>query len=331
MESAHAAAEQARRAEAARWFARMRAGDCSLAERRGCRQWRESDPANDAAYAQIELLYGCSAEFGGDPARRAASQALRASSARRARRSRIGRWMLGTSAAAVLVLAAGTGWRNWDPVQWEQTYATQVGHQRSVILADGSRLLLDTDSSVQVRYSRKRRQVVLERGQSQFTVATEPGRPFVVQAEQVAVRAVGTQFQVRRDPTGVQVKLLEGVVEVGMPAERPGGAQRLARLAPGEQLSFDLHGQWAKRPLDQEIAAGWPRGELVFRETPLAQLVDEMNRYTQVKIRLADDALGDIRLSGVFYGSDQQTLVQALREVWALRVDRQGSELVVRR
>lgn len=323
--------ERHRRAQAARWLARLQAGDCTAAERAACRRWQAADPANAAAYAQMEALHRHSAELGQDPERRAVANALRARSARRARRRRLGRWGLSLSAAAALVLAVGLGWRHWDPAQPERTYASAVGEQRTFTLDDGSRLLLDTDSAVRVRYSRQQRRVELQRGQAQFTVAKAPERPFTVQAGAASVRAVGTQFQVRRYPDGVRVNLLEGAVEVTAPPPTPEAAPRTATLAPGEQLTLDTHGQWVRHPLDREMAEGWTRGELVFRQTPLAQLVDEMNRYTPVKLRLADPALRDIRLSGVFYGSDQASLVDALEQVWSLRTERRGDEIIVRR
>lgn len=323
--------EQTRRAEAARWLARLQASDCTAAERAGCRRWQATDPANAAAYAQMESIYRRSAEFKLDPERRAVADALRASSARRARRRRTGRWAVGMSAAAALVLAVGIGWRTWDPAQPVQTYASAVGEQHTFTLDDGSSLLLDTDSAVQVRYSRKQRNLVLERGQAQFTVAKLSDRPFVVQAGNATVRAVGTQFQVRRHADDVQVNLLEGMVEVTAPPGTPGDDERTATLAAGEQLTLNASGQWSQHALDLEIAEGWTRGELVFRQTPLSQLVDEMNRYTPVKLRLDDPSLNDIRLSGVFYSSDQDSLVDALEQVWSLRAERKGGEIVIRR
>src|SRR3546814_951836 len=112
-------------------------------------------------------------------------------------RRRLRRWTDSLAAAAVLVLAVGAGWRLWDPMQPPQRYATAIGQQHDVALEDGSRVRLDTNSALVVRYSRKHRDVVLERGRAQFDVAHAPQRPFTVHAGPGTVRAVGTQFQVR--------------------------------------------------------------------------------------------------------------------------------------
>ncbi len=323
--------EQARYVEAARWLARLQRRDCTAAERVALQRWQAADPANAVAYAEVEAVYRQSAQVELDPAQRTVVDAMRAKTARRAQQRRIGHWSMGLGVAAVLMVAIGIGWRTWDPIQSHQTYASRIGEQQTVTLDDGSGLLLDTDSSVEVQYSRKRRNVVLERGQAQFTVAAAPERPFVVQAGEAAVRAIGTQFQVRRDSQGVQVSLLEGVVEVTASPSTPGGAERIVRLAPGEQLALVANGRWATRPLDRESTEGWTRGELVFRQASLSEVVAEMNRYTPVKLRLADPTLNEIRLSGVFYGNDQDSLVDVLQGMWPLRAEHKDDEILIHR
>jgi transmembrane sensor len=323
--------ERIRRAEAARWVARLQAGDCSAAEHAACRRWQDADPANAAAYAQMRSIHQRSAEFRMDPERRAFADALRARSARRAHRRQTWRWGLGIGMAAMLVLALGIGWRTWDPAQPEHDYASAVGERRTVTLDDGSQLLLDADSAVRVRYSRLRRNVVLERGRAQFTVAKAPNRPFVVHAGIANVRAVGTKFQVGMQVDKVRVGLLEGVVEVTPSSDVPNGKQPPVKLLAGEQLSIDAHGKWSEHALDRGVAEGWTRGELVFRGTPLSQLVGEMNRYSRVKLQLADPSLDSIRVSGIFYGGDQDSLVEALKQVWSLHAERKGNEIIIRR
>lgn len=325
------AEEQVRRAEAARWVSRLQSDDCTAAERAAYRRWQDADPANAVAYAQMRSIHQCSAEFRLDPERRAFADALRARSARRAHRRQTWRWGLGLGMAAMLVLAVGIGWRTWDPAQPEQDYASAVGERRTVALDDGSRLLLDTDSAVRVRYSRLWRNVILERGRAQFTVAKAPDRPFVVHAGIATVRAVGTQFQVSRQADRVRVGLLEGVVEVTPASNASDGKPPAVKLLAGEQLSIDTHGKWRESALDRGIAEGWTRGELVFRGAPLSQLVNEMNRYSRVKLQLGDPGLDNIRVNGMFYGGDQDSLVEALKQVWALHAERKGNEIIIHR
>ncbi len=314
------------------WFARMSSADCDAAERAAFARWREARPEHAAAYARVEQLYRRSAGLGTDPRWKALAQAARQRTARRARMRRGLRWGLPLAAAACAVLAVG--YLRWDPAQPEQRYATEVGERRILTLDDGSRVVLDTDSRLVVRYSRKRRQLVLEQGQAQFAVTRQPARPFVVGAGAGEVRAVGTRFQVRNTGGPVHVTLLEGVVVVDAPGGRTDAAareMRTATLAPGQRLSFDAW-RWNTERIDPQAAQGWTVGELVFERRPLRELIDEMNRYTTTKIRLGDPALGDLKVSGAFYDNDQTSLVQALEYGWSLRAERASAgEIVLRR
>lgn len=315
------------RGEAERWFMRLQMPDCTPADRAAFAQWRLASPTNAAAYAQVERIFQHAASVAIDPRLQAASRAAltRLAHERKGRRLR---WAIPLASAAVLLLAVGVGWRWWNPAQPERHFATTVGEQHALTLDDGSRVLLDTDSSLAVRYSRKRRELLLERGQAQFTVVPQPQRPFVVEAGSGAVRAVGTRFQVRKRADAVQVTLLEGVVEVSAPAA--GGEARVARLAAGEQMDFGGL-VWQKRSIDLDVANGWTQGQLVFRRRPLQEVVEEMNRYSAVKLRLGDPSLETLQISGQFYGKDQASLIQALELGWSLRAEHSTADQIVLR
>lgn len=318
---------QTERDEAERWFMRMQMHDCSKVDRAACARWRLADPAHAAAYAEVERVFNLAGQAGDDPRLRAAARIARERVERRRRRRGALRWFASLASAAVIVLALGIGWRNWNPTQAEQHYATAVGERRTLTLDDGSVAVLDTDSALAVRYSRLRREVVLERGQVQFTVAPQPQRPFLVHTGLGTVRAVGTEFQVRRRTGGVEVLLMKGVVEVSAAAGQ--GKSRVATLAPGEQLDFDASGRWDKHAFDLEIARGWTEGQLVFRGRPLAEVVEEMNRYNSAKIRLGQPALSKLQISGQFYGNDPDSLIQALQLGWSLRAERPSAGEIV--
>lgn len=318
--------------EAERWFVCMQRSGCTREERLACQRWRAASPAHAAAYARVEELYRLSGDFALNPQYREVGRAVRERIERAARlRRRAWRWGASLSAAAVLVLAIGIGWRVWDPAQPEQRVATAVGERRTLTLDDGSRLQLDTDSAVSVRYSRKHRHLVLERGRVQFDVAAAPQRPFVVQAGDGAVRAVGTQFQIRKQEASVLVTLLEGVVTVTAP-ESQGAQAHTATLAPGDQLRFGAGNLWAMGKVDLDVVRGWTRGELMFSQRPLRELVAEANRYTTIKIKIGDPALNELRVSGVFESDDQASLLQAIEHVLSLRAEQvSANEIVLKR
>ncbi|MEL1262855.1 FecR family protein [Pseudoxanthomonas putridarboris] len=319
--------QQTERNEAERWFMRLQMHDCSKADRAACARWRLADPAHAAAYAEVERVFHLAAQAGDDPRLRAAARMARERMERRRRRRGALRWATSLAGVAVVVLALGIGWRSWNPAEPEQHYATAVGERRTLTLDDGSVALLDTDSALAVRYSRLRREVVLERGQAQFTVAPQPRRPFLVHTDLGTVRAVGTEFQVRRRTGGVEVMLMKGVVEVS--AAAAAGEPRVATLAPGEQLDFDAGGRWNKHAFDPEVARGWTEGQLVFRGRPLKEVAEEMNRYNTAKIRLGQPALNDLQISGQFYGNDPDSLILALEHGWSLRAERPSADEIV--
>lgn len=315
---------------AERWFLRLQRGACSDDERRAFRAWQQASPANAAAYARVASLYRSSADFAQNPAYRVAGQAARERAEREGRlRRRLRRWTGSLAVAATLVLAVGAGWRLWDPMQPPQSYVTAIGQQRDVSLDDGSRIRLDTNSALVVHYSRKHRDVVLERGRAQFDVAHAPQRPFIVHAGPGTVRAVGTQFQVHYQDDAVQVVLLEGVVKVSAPAAGDKDRRLSTIMTPGQRLDFDAGGLWTIASADTDTARGWTRGELIFRQRTLHELLDEANRYSAVQIHIGDASLYDLRVSGVFDNSDQASLLQALEAVLPVRVERVSEREIV--
>lgn len=301
------------------WFQRMHAADCTPEEREGFGRWKAEHPAHAAAYSRTEYLYRRAAELRLDPRWRAEAQAARHRTARVLGRRRAMRW--GLSVAAALLLSIGISVPLWNPAQLEQHYATAIGEQRTLSLDDGSSVVLDTDSALTVRYSNDRRHLHLEKGQAQFSVAKDADRPFIVQAGNGAVRAVGTQFQVRIDAAAVKVTLLEGIITVTAAAATSGAPARSATLAAGEKLSFDRGRLWRLERADIEMAKGWTRGELVFEGLALAEMIQEMNRYSTAKIVIDDAALRDVPVSGAFYNHDQASLIQALELGWSLRAE----------
>ncbi|WP_202841565.1 FecR family protein [Luteimonas saliphila] len=319
--------QQVEHGEAERWFMRLQMGDCTRADRAAFARWRLADPAHAAAYAEVERMFSLAGQAGADPRLRAAARAARERIERRRRRQGLLQRFAGLAAVASLVLALGIGWRTWNPAQPEQHYATAVGESRTLMLEDGSTVLLDTDSVLRVQYRRLQRDVMLERGQAQFSVAPQPRRPFVVRTDIGAIRALGTRFQVRRHADYVEVALMEGVVEVTAPAAD--GPARTARLAPGEQLDFNAGERWARGAFDPEVALGWTDGQLVFRARPLDEVVQEMNRYNPTQIRLGQPALNELQISGQFYGNDPDSLILALERGWSLRAERPSADEIV--
>jgi len=223
--------------------------------------------------------------------------------------------------ALALLLAAGL-W-TWDPAYQREHFATAPGERAEVALADGSRLTLDTATTLDVAWHLRTRRVTLQAGQARFAAAKAVVRPFDVAAGSVRVRVLGTVFDVRREPDGARVTVLEGRVRV-WPA--PNDTAPLPLVA-GQQLRVQHGAAQPIQAVDTMAASAWERGQLVFARTPLAEVLAEMQRYHPAPLRLQDDArhpIGRLAVSGVFDSAQTDRLLALLPRILPVTVQRQA-------
>lgn len=283
----------------------------------------QSDPKNKAAYDRIDDISRGVRALQDDPdIRQATAEALARGPERRRFVMRLGarrvRVVIGSLVAASVVAAVAGGYIALRP-----TYATEVGQTFSARLADGSRLTLDTDSQVRVRFSGGERRIELLRGQALFEVAHNAQRPFIVQAGDTRVRATGTRFEVRRLGQDVRVTLTQGSVEV---VDRDAKAKTW-RLKPGEALALKPMAAATAKPtaVDVQAATSWTSGSLIFQGLPLEEAVAELNRYSRQKIVLGLGAPRGSRISGVFPTGDNDDFIAAVSWHYGLRAERNGN------
>lgn len=319
-----AAARDAEASQAEAWVARLDSPECTARERAEFDRWLDASPDNVAAYVEAERVHQAAAQLAGDEMLQAAARIAWRQSGRESARSR---WWAPAAMAASLLVATVVGvgwWRAPAPVD-STRYATRVGEQRALRLADGTQVMLDTDSVIVARFGQDSREVEVDRGRVQFQVAADPARPFSVKAGTGTIRDIGTTFQVSKNGSEVNVGLIEGAVMVSN-----GLAQAGSSLRPGQQLSYDHSGRMTPpEPLDLSVAQSWPGGDLVFKNRRLDALLAEMNRYSATKLRLADPNLGKITVSGVFHIGDQAALLEALERGWSLKAERAADDEIV--
>jgi transmembrane sensor len=307
------------------WFARLRAPDCTPADRSAFEQWK-ADPAHAADYRDVERVFEQSLTLQSDPLVAAATRAALRS--RATRPSMLGLRRLAMPVVGLFAVVA-VAWfvrpMLVTPRVAEAHYSTRVGERLSIVLADGSTVLLDTASSVAARVGAGERSVRLIAGQAQFQVIHNDKIPFTVNVGNGTIRDIGTQFSVRTEDSRVTVTVTEGAVSVS--DSNPDGArQRSDQLQPGEQLVFSETGElWEKRSVDLKMAGGWITGDLAFADESLGAVVHEMNRYTTAQIRVGDPRLDELRVSGVFHAGDQQSFLLALQKGWSVRWEQDSS------
>lgn len=312
-----------RRREAAAWFARLKQRRVESEDVEAFSEWRRS-PENAAAFARIEAMWDAAEVLAHDEDMAELTRAATARSASPSRASRRPSWRpVAAALAAVAILGAAALWMLSRP----EVYATEIGEQRRVRLADGSTVHLDTNSRIAVRIGRGERHVDLTEGRALFEVRSDPDRPFVVGAGSAEVTALGTRFDVRRHGAEVRVILVEGAVRV----EAPQGETRLRwTLAPGQQVAPTAPSP-AVEQVDAARATSWTTGRLVFDRTPLKAAVGEINRYSKTPIELQSGDVADIPVSGAFDAGDVDGFVSAVTELYPVEVAPSADDVIVLR
>lgn len=326
-------------AEAATWIARLHGPSRSPEMEQALRDWLSRSAAHRLAFEKCtdvwEEVAGVSVA---DVYAGAAARSLNAALAGERRWARL-RWPL-LGLLAVLLAAAAFAAHWWWTVD---VYTTKVGEQQQVLLEDGTRIALNTDTQVRVEIDTVQRSVRVEGGEALFEVAKDPSRPFIVRVGDSEVRAIGTVFAVRlpgrssgRRDEPAAVTLIEGRISVG-PVSGDAGQGRASAMpvtmrAGDRMVLAKMLGQASApaiehldRPqLDQLVA--WKRGEVVFDNVSLPEAVAEMNRYTRMPMVLIGDASA-LRVSGLYQTSDSPGFARAVAALHGLQIQERAGRL----
>lgn len=261
-------------------------------------------------------------------------------------------------AAGLALFVAGGSWLAWRSADQGTLYATTLGEQRVITLADGSVVTMAPSSRIEVALSPHARDIRLRAGEADFKVAHDKSRPFRVHAGASTIQAVGTQFRVNRLPSGTVVAVTEGVVKLTaghlaalddgidtwvrswQPAQiaaiqRPGikvlPLERSRNLAAGETAHITNNGrELALSDLDRNEGDSALPKRLIFHDDTLADVAAEFNRYNAMQIVVEGDAARMQRYSGVFDARDSASFLEFLTCCSRLSVTREGEQTMVR-
>jgi transmembrane sensor len=350
---------------AADWIVQREEGLSSV-QARDFEHWCRQDPRHATAVARLEEACALLEKM---PLVRAELQPVvefpaagRAGtrSAKKPRRFPVVQLVAGLAAALAL---AALGWWQWPRSAPNHThFATSAGGYERVTLADGSMVELNANTVITVDYSPGERHVKLVAGEAHFTVAHDSTRPFIVGARGVAVRAVGTAFNVRLASAEVEVLVTEGRVAVAT-AEKsnqrsevrgqktdpsPGdfGAARglvqaelranerlLISTAPAQATTASLAPPVIEQVAPEAIreALSWQERKLVFAETPLREVVAQFNRRNRLQLVVGDAVLAERPVGGAFAADNVEGFVRLLESSGTIAVERRGEfEIVLR-
>jgi transmembrane sensor len=324
-------------AEAAVWVTRLHGPDRSLEMERDFRAWQALSPSHREAFEKCTDAWI-------DVGKIRVATAYETVASQNASRWGGGRqgirwWAAGaasTGAIAVLLVVGQFWWQHG-------AFSTDIGEQRTVMLDDGSRMLLNTDTQGRVNFNNKQRTVSVRGGEALFEVAKDVNRPFVVRVSGSEVVAVGTAFSVRYAPPAAAasneliVTLIEGQVDVrrargdGVDGVAPSAtvamqAGERLRLAQGADSTKPKPPKVDRPNVDQVTA--WKRNEAVFDATALRDAVSEMNRYSRTKIVLVDGLNeSDLRVSGLYRTGDNAGFAHAVAHLHGLKVKEDAGRL----
>lgn len=243
------------------------------------------------------------------------------------------RWRLAQVACAIVAVAVAGAWWAWWPAG--QSYETAIGGIESVPMADGSKVILNTDTEIRIRMTEQERRIDLKRGEAFFEVAKDPSRPFVVRAGHRRVVAVGTKFLVRWDDTNnagdIRVVVNEGAVRVT--SDKDGGVENIsaspltantvARLTPSGVL------MQTTSPAQVAEQLSWMKGVLVFRDITLKEAAAEFNRYNTRKIVIADESVAALRIGGNFRANNIDGFARLIQQGYPVDCQEHRDEIVI--
>jgi transmembrane sensor len=219
------------------------------------------------------------------------------------------RWVVGLAAAgvaaclAVLMVPALL-------LRMQSDYATTTAESRIVMLDDGTTVQLAPDSAIKLDFSLERRQVKLLAGEAFFDVARNPVRPFIVDADGVKVKVLGTAFDVRLSSSDARVELARGMVDVSYDGK---AGQAPQTLKPGQMLLVNRNsGAMEKGEIAVDDVASWRDGRIFVNEASVASVVEQIQRYHHAWIAIPDRTLAAQTVTGLYDLSDPDRALRAL-------------------
>jgi len=224
-------------------------------------------------------------------------------------------------ASLLLLVMAGMGWQHWcNTAYYSLAAATGTGELRDLALPDGSQVALNANSRLQVHYYPYRRETVLDKGEAFFKVAPDANKPFTVTSGHSEVRVVGTAFNVRAAPPEVVVQVQEG--RVALRSTLPGSPQPVTLTAGMAMALEPASGHYRQLAVKADEVAEWRTGQVYFQRRPLAQVAQELARYLDAPVVVADPAIRAIPISGLLALADPERFLLALPSVADVRVQR---------
>ncbi len=302
--------------EAVGWLVKLKSGRATAADEDAFALWRGQSPAHEAAAREAEAVWQ-GLGLAGAEVRDAERKEKRSKLTRRT--------VLGGGAAAL----AGAGLYQSGVIgpHLFADYTTAVAEQRSISLPDGSSVFLNGDTALSADFDGPARELILYKGQATFSVARDPNRPFIVEANNGRAQALGTLFDVDIRPVDTVVTVVEGKVAVASGTIGSSAVDVVAdqRVRYGTRKLPSL-----PERVDANAETAWRRGKLIFNGRALGDVVAEIERHRRGRIVIVNSSLSSLEVTGVFDISDPESILGMIEETLPVQVTRLPMLTVIR-
>jgi transmembrane sensor len=287
------------KASAAAWLARLRSEKRTPEDEAAFRNWLAADSAHAAAFEMMNVVWDAAGPH------RDLRRRIPSAEGHINRRVVFGGVAVAAGIGGTLVLT--------ETAQ-AKVYQTEIGEQRHVLLNDGTELFLDTDTKIVANVSKKSRKATLEYGRANFRVAPDGSSPFTVNVAGDRITGNQSTFDIRRDGEKVSVVLLQGQAAVeatdsGKPPVKIFGGERLISIQKSVKLD---------KP-DLLPLLAWQTGQAIFRDETLVEAANEMNRYSTLRLEVADPRIRNLKVAGVYRVGDNAEFALALQKLLPVR------------
>jgi transmembrane sensor len=320
--------------EAALWWYRSLNGDGF--DSAAFEAWLALDPRHRTVFADVSLTDKVLDDNGAEPEllamrRNALDDIYRAGGKRWLPRgvtmSRRGVVAAGLAGGAVALAGAAVGL-----LKGEKSLKTGVGELRTVTLADNSTIVLDANSHINIAFKDDIRRIELLAGRAHFEVAKDPSRPFIVNASNKFVTAIGTAFTVEYREKIVAVTLAEGKISIDEDITGAPSRTVSADIEPSQELviSADKDAPAVRENVDLDKSMSWREGKLFFENKTLIEAASRMNDYSHTKLVFEGDDVGKLRISGMFLAGHTDAFVGAIEALYAVNVQYKDNYVIIK-
>lgn len=304
------------------WLERAHAGNWGEQDQAELDAWLAASSAHRAAYWRLEDAWSQAARL----------SALRAPEVQRSAERRVLPILARTAAVVIACAVAGIIGMKYFLSPEARTYATGLGGHKIIVLPDGSRIELNTNTLLRVAATADKRTVWLDRGEAYFQIRHDAVHPLVVFAEGHRITDLGTKFLIRQDENRIKVTLLEGRARLDADNASAGHIHSTI-LKPGDVAVATADTLAVTQSPAQKLSneLGWRQGQLVFAETSLGDAAAEFNRYNATKLVVSDPAVARMRINGTFPTSGAEMFARVAQHILQVQASRRGDQVVISR